>query len=393
MSRQYDVVLVGAGLGGLRTAEHLRERGFSGSIALIGGEQRPPYDRPPLTKQVLRGEVDTTEFTDALAALEATLLLGERVEALDANAHEIVLASGLVGYNTAVLAPGGVPRPLPGVATRPGLHQVRTLDDALALRDAVRRAGNVAVVGGGFIGCEVAASLRQLGADVDLVELLPAPLHRVLGPAGASIVATLHTEHGVRLHVGVGVAAVLGEDHVAGLRLTDGTEITTSEVVLGLGVTPDVAWLEGSAVKLENGIMCDGGGRTSAPDVYALGDAACWDYPALGASHRLEHWTTTTDQAAVVAANIVDATADARLNTPPYFWSDQYDVKIQALGHVDAEDEVELLTPGGRSVLLYSRNGKVTAVVGFSAARFVMKLRPLIASGADAAQVRAQLQG
>jgi 3-phenylpropionate/trans-cinnamate dioxygenase ferredoxin reductase subunit len=376
-----DVVIVGAGLGGLRTAERLREKGFAGTVTMIGAEVHPPYDRPPLTKQVLRGEQDSTELRQELDSLEVSLLLGRRAVAVDTARREVSLDDGTVaGYGSLVLAPGAVPK-VPGFFRRlPGLHVVRTIDDARRLRDSAGPAG-VVVVGGGFIGCEVAASLRALDVPVDLVELLDAPLLRVLGPDGAAIVMKLHAEQGVRVHTGTGVAEILGQDHVSGVRLGDGTVIEAGEVVVGLGVTPETDWLAGSGIALADGITCTDRGETSQPGVYALGDAAAWWYESAGTHRRVEHWTSTADQAAVVAHNIVEPDSPQRLEQLPYFWSDQYHVKIQALGFVNPSDQVRVTEPApGRTVLLYAApDGALNAAVGIGAARWLMRLRPVIA--------------
>ncbi len=279
---------------------------------------------------------------------------------LDGAARTVRLADGVVlQYEALVLAPGAVPRHLPG----------------------------------GFIGCEVAASLRTTGARVDLVEMLAAPMLRVLGSAGAQVVTDLHRSHGVSLHTGIGVTDILGDDHVTGVRLTDGTVLETSDVVVGLGVTPDIEWLRSSGIEITDGIRCTGGGLTSLPHVYALGDAAQWYLPLTGAHVCVEHWTNAGDQAAVVAANIVYGPNGAQLTEVPYFWSEQYDVKIQALGLVDPSYDVDVLEPGDRTVLLYSEHGELRAVVGFSAARWIMPLRSLIAGRASVTEAKARLAG
>lgn len=385
------IVVIGAGLGGLRTVERLRAKGYRGPLTLVGAERHAPYDRPPLTKQVLRGERDTTTLRDDLGALDVRLLLGRAATGLDPAAHTIALDDGTeLSYGSAVLAPGGHARPLSGVAPRPGLHVIRTIDDALALRAAVSDGDAVTVVGGGFIGCEVAASLRAKGADVALVELLPHPLARVLGDEAGSYVEELLVRNGVRVHSGVAVSEVLGDDRVTAVELTDGTRLPSTQVVVGLGLVPALDWLEGSGLELDDGIVCDAAGRSSAADVYAVGDAARWHQPRLGEHRRVEHWTTTGDQAATVAA-VLTGTSDARLDDVPYFWSDQFDVKIQALGFVDPADAVQRLDLDGRTVLLYSRDDRLTAVVGFSAAKHVMRLRTLISSGARADEAVALL--
>jgi 3-phenylpropionate/trans-cinnamate dioxygenase ferredoxin reductase subunit len=377
-----EIVIVGAGLGAVRVAEQLRQRGHRGPITVLGAEPHLPYDRPPLSKQVLRGERDATAFAD-VDRLDVRWVLGTRAVSLDVSLNRLLADDGQAyGYDVLVLAPGGRPRTLPGLDIGAGLHVLRTIDDALALRESIRTNGRLIVIGAGFIGCEIAASARQIGSNVDVIEALPAPLVRVLGPAAAAKVAELHQAHGVRLHVGATVAEILrGPDgRVCGVRLGDGTIIDGDDVVVGIGIFPDVDWLAKSGVELQDGIVCDSSGRTSAPNIFALGDAAQWWHDLAGKHRRVEHWTTTADQAAVVAAAIVQdqAEAPAVLNAAPYFWSDQYDVKIQGVGFIDPSDHVDELRIRDRTVLLYSRDGIVRGVVGFSIPGAVMRTKPLI---------------
>ncbi|SHH03798.1 Reductase C-terminal [Jatrophihabitans endophyticus] len=386
-----SVVVIGAGLGGLRTAEALRRHGCPDPITMVGAESHAPYDRPPLTKAVLRGTVDDTTLPADLAELGVDLRTGRRATGLDTARRRVRLDDGTeLGYESLVLATGAVPRTLPAFAGLDGVHVVRTIDDALRLRTAVERSRRLVVVGGGFVGCEVAASARLLGAEVDLVEVLPAPLARVLGPIGSQLVTDLLVEQGVHVRGNTGVAEVTGDGAVAGLRLQDGTELATTEVVLGLGVVPDLDWLAGSGVETGDGIVCDAVGRTTAPDVWAVGDAAAWHHPLAGRRVRLEHWTNVVDQAAVVGRAVATGEADEPADVP-YFWSDVFDTKIQALGFVDPADDVHVASPGGRTVLVYSRSGRLTALVGFSAARHVMRLRSAVADRAPVEEVLALL--
>jgi len=377
-----EVVIVGAGLGAVRVAEQLRQRGHRGPITVLGAEPHLPYDRPPLSKQVLRGERNTTAFPD-VDRLDVRWVLGTRVASLDVSLNRVVADDGQAyGYDVLVLAPGGRPRTLPGVDIGSGVHVLRTIDDALALREFIRMDGRLIVIGAGFIGCEIAASARQIGSNVDLIEALPAPLIRVLGSKAASRVTALHDAHGVRLHVGATVAEILRsrEGRVCGVRLGNGSVIDGSDVVVGIGIIPDVDWLAESGVELQDGIVCDSSGRTSVPNILALGDAAQWWHDLVGNHRRVEHWTTTADQAAVVASTILQDPTEspARLGAAPYFWSDQYDIKIQGIGFIDPSDHLDELSIRGRTVLLYSRDGIVCGVVGFSIPGAVMRTKPLI---------------
>lgn len=379
-------MIVGAGLGAVRVAGQLRQRGHNGPITVIGAEPHLPYDRPPLSKQVLRGEADSTAFAD-VDGLDVQWIPGTRAVTLDTARNRVLADDGKAyGYDVLVLAPGGRARTLPGLDTRPGVHVLRTIDDALALRQSIRPDGRLIVIGAGFIGCEIAASARQIGSNVDLVEALPAPLVRVLGPEAASRVTELHEMHGVRLHLGATVAEMLRnpEGRVQGIRLDDGNVIDGETIVVGIGIVPNVDWLADSGIELQDGIVCDSGGQTSVPNIFALGDAAQWWHDLAGKHRRVEHWTTTADQAAVVAANIMreKSEAPATLDAAPYFWSDQYNVKIQGMGFIDPADHVDVLSIRDRTVLLYSRDGILRGVVGFTIPVAVMRTKPLIERGA-----------
>jgi 3-phenylpropionate/trans-cinnamate dioxygenase ferredoxin reductase subunit len=376
------VVIVGGGLGAYRVAEQLRKLGHQGTITVLGAEVHRPYDRPPLSKQVLRGERDSTAFADT-DRLDVRWVLGSRALSVEVDSREVASDDGrVVSYDTLVLAPGGRPRTLPGIEVGSGVHVLRTIDDAQAIRESMRSRKRLVVIGAGFIGCEIAASARRVGCDVDLIEGLAAPLIRVLGSDAASRVMDLHNANGVRMHLGATVDCVLRDEStsVRGVRLGNGSIVEGRDVVVGIGIVPEVDWLVGSGVEIGDGIRCDGNGRTNVDNIYALGDAAQWWHPLAGGHRRIEHWTTTADQAVVVAATIMSPEADAAsaLTAPPYFWSDQYDVKIQGMGFIDPSDDVELLRVRDRDVLLYSRDGILRGVVGFSIPAAVMRTKPLI---------------
>jgi len=395
-----SVVILGAGLGALRVAETLRRSGFVGAIDVVGAEEHPPYDRPPLTKALLRGEITHTTLKPDLADLDVRSHLGVAVTAVDPMTHIVTLADGrTLGYRALVIATGASPRRLRDVPPGDGLHVVRTVDDARRLRTALAAARPLVVVGAGFVGCEVAASARQAGVEVDLVETLPGPLYRALGDPAAGIVRTLLTDRGVRVHAPASVAEISAPDSngTRTVSLDNGTVVTQCEVVLGLGVVPATGSLIGSGIELADGVVCDAGGHTSAPDVWAVGDVARWHHPLAGASVRVEHWTSAGEQARIVGSNVA-ATLDGGTRTElstndvPYFWSDVFDVKIQALGFVDPNDVVQVTEPAGRPVLVYSRDERLRAVVGFGAPARVARLRSAVASGAPAAEVVAGLQ-
>lgn len=377
------IVVVGAGLAATRTIEELRRLGASGGITLVGAEEHLPYDRPPLTKAVLRGEREDTSLLADWAALDVDLRLGRRGVALHADRSEVLLDDGEeVPFDALVVATGATPRVLPGLSG-PGVHVVRTLDDALALRRDVLVAGHLTIVGGGFIGCEAAASAVAIGARVTLVEVLSAPLARVLGGPVAAEIAALHAAAGVDLRCGVSVVESRGPDGRRELLLSDGSSVDAAVVLVGLGVQPETSWLAGSEVRVDDGVLCDSSGRTSVHGVWAAGDVSRWIEPRSGSHRRVEHWTNAADQGVAVARDIMGE--GEPLDEVPYFWSDQYATRLQVLGSPHPDDVVTLLRvgPAGDRLLgVYAREGVVTGVVGANAARWVMRMRPLIAAAA-----------
>jgi len=384
------IVIVGAGLGGVRTAERLREGGYDGRLTLLGAEPDPPYDRPPLSKQVLRGERPTVYLRppESYAELGVELRLGATARALEAGARCIELADGAtLRYDQLVIATGARPRLLRNLPSHSGVHVLRTLRDCERLRDAAGRARSAIVVGGGFIGCEVAASLRMLGLDVTLVELAPGPLAPVLGERVAGYVTELHRGSGVRVLGSTAVGEVAADGDGLAVRLDRGEALTADLVVVGLGVTPEVEWLAGSGVECAmpaegGGVRCDAYGATSVDGVFAVGDVASYRHPVTGRHRRFEHWTSAVEQAAVVARNLVsDPGERVAHDAVPYFWSDQYKVKIQSLGVPSPAADVTVveLTETKR-VALYAEDGILTGVVGFSSASAVMSLRVSLAT-------------
>ncbi|MCW2599089.1 MAG: pyridine nucleotide-disulfide oxidoreductase [Frankiales bacterium] len=378
------VVIVGAGLAGLRTVESLRDKGFDGEIVLVGEEVHLPYDRPPLSKHVLRGERPPMYLRpeDDYTDLELTLRLGTVVTALDLAAKTVETTDGPISYDQVVIATGAIPRRLPGL---PG-QVLRTLDDSQALAPVLVPGARIGIVGAGLIGCEVAASARAKDVEVHVVDVLPKPLVRVLGDTVAQRVLDLHEQHGVHFHLSTGVASATSTR----LELTDGTVLEVDAVLEAMGVVPATGWLEGSGLRLDDGVVCDEHGQ-AADGVWAVGDVARWS-DGRGGSSRREHWTSATEQAVTVAAAVLgDREA---LTAPPYWWSDQYDVKLQGLGIARSDDDVQVVSvgPKQRPLALYSRDGRLTGVVGFSAAAFVMRLRPEVIEGAPLAEVLAALE-
>ena len=388
------ITIVGASLAGLRAAETLRDRGFDGALTLVGDESHRPYDRPPLSKQVLQGtwEPEQAFFRrkDGYDPLGLDMRLGVRATSVDLRARRVTLAdSTYADYDRLIIATGARVRTLPGIAPRPGLLTLRTLDDALVLRDALTRATRVAIVGAGFIGLEVAASCRARGVDVTAIESLPDPLAPILGPTLGGMIAALHRDHGVDLRTGVTVADVYGESRVEGVALSDGSRVDADVVVVGIGVVPNTEWLDGSGLTIDNGIVCSGSCE-AAPGVYAVGDVARVANEWYGESPRIEHWSNAVEQAVHAAQNLLAgpgaATAGTSFSSVPYFWSDQYDRKIQFIGRARPHDEV-LVVDGSlaerRLTALFRRGDRVVACLAVNQPKALIKYRKLLAGDAS----------
>ena len=354
MTTSGGIVIVGGGLAAARTAEQLRRSEYSGPITIVSDEEHLPYDRPPLSKDVLRSETDDVTLKPAEFYDEnnITLRLGSAAASVDTAAKTVTLADGnKVGYDELVIATGLVPRRIRSFPDLPGIRVLRSYDESMALRADAAKARRAVVVGAGFIGCEVAASLRKLGVEVVLVEPQPTPLASVLGEQIGALVTRLHQAEGVDVRCGVGVAEVRGTDDVEQVVLSDGTELDADLVVVGIGSYPAVDWLDGSGIELDNGVVCDEVGRASAPNVWAIGDVAAWrDH--VGDQVRVEHWSNVADQGRVMVAALLGQECSPLVSVP-YFWSDQYDVKIQCLGEPESDDTVPIVEDDGRKFLAY----------------------------------------
>lgn len=380
------VVVVGASLGGLRTAEFLRRGGFAGRLVLVGDEEHLPYDRPPLSKEVLRAEWTPDRIAlrrKSYDELGAELLLGTRATGLDLDLHAVELSSGhRVGFDALVIATGARARRLPSQPSLAGLFTLRTLDDAIAIRDAMKDASRIAVIGAGFIGAEVAASARQLGLEVAMIEALATPLEQSLGPDLGQALAEVHARRGVRLHCGHRVARFVGDRRVEGVVLEDATRIPCDVCVVGVGVDPEVSWLKESGLELEDGVRCDEACRASANGIVAVGDVASWYNPLFEEQMRVEHWTNAVEQARHAARTLLEPSDPRPFAAVPMFWSDQYEIKIQGAGRPRADDDLRIC--GGsledeQFVALYSRGGRPVGVITFNQPAKLVQLRRLIA--------------
>jgi 3-phenylpropionate/trans-cinnamate dioxygenase ferredoxin reductase subunit len=392
------VVVVGASLAGLRACETLRAEGFAGRITVVGDEPDAFYDRPPLSKRFLSGEWDAERIRlrkpADLASLDLDLHVGVAAESLDAANREVSLSDGrrLAG-DAVIVATGARCRRLPGSPDADGIVELRTLADAEALRARLAPGVQVVVIGAGFIGLEVAATARTAGCTVTVLEGGPAPLMRGLGAAMGRDVARIHERHGVDVRCAVTVDEIgAASGRVCCVRLADGTEVPADLVVVGIGVVANTEWLAGSGVAVGDGVICDAT-LAAGPGVWAAGDCARWPNllfgdPDAGELMRVEHWTNAAEQGAHAARN---ALAVGRGEEPlpyaavPFFWSDQFESRIQFVGRVHGDDDVHVIAgepATGPCAVLYGHAGRLRGVLGVSMPKLVMPFRGLIAARA-----------
>ncbi len=406
LQAESTIIVVGASLAGWRAVETLRTEGYEGTITLVGGERHLPYDRPPLSKQVLAGTwpAEKAVLADKRRSSELRVheVLGQRATALDVAARRVTLDDGneLQGDGL-VITTGATPRPLPGtedLSQADGLFTLRTLDDALALRTAVTatEGAQVIVVGAGFIGAEVASTCSTLGCRVTVLEALAVPLEPILGPEIGAHCGSLHGAHGVELRTGVAVGAVRraapdgrsAGAHRLEVELDGGEVLAADVVVVGIGVVPETGWLRDSGLMLENGVACDD--RLFAADgVVAAGDVARWKWRHDGSEEmiRIEHWNVAAEAGVAAARNLLAGRSDATSFTPvPYFWSDQYGIRFQVIGSPRGSDEVKVVDGSfaeGKFVALFGRDDRLSAVMAIGRPRQLMLYRPLLERGSS----------
>lgn len=381
MARPESVLVVGASLAGHATARALRSQGFDGRITLVGDEPERPYDRPPLSKAFLAGRLDVADIALESAGedLGVEWVLGHAATGLDVAERRITLDDGhQLSAAAVVLATGSRARGLRGgTAGHPlaGVHTVRNLADARALRAELLPGVRVVVVGAGFIGAEVASTVHGLGLDVTVVEAAPAPLSGPLGVELGLVVAALHAAHGVHLECGVPVAGLLGTERVTGVELIDGTVLPADVVVVGIGSLPAVDWLQSSGLDLTGGVVCSSTGA-AAPGIWAVGDCAAWYDPVRGHPHRLEHWTDALERpVAMVRAMLGQPAGTARA---PYFWSEQYGVMIQFAGRHLGGEQVAIEAGSAETAdvfATYRRDGELVAVLGMNQPKLFTRAR------------------
>ncbi|KUL51946.1 NAD(P)/FAD-dependent oxidoreductase [Streptomyces sp. NRRL S-1521] len=380
------VTVVGASLAGLYAARELRAQGFDGRLVVVGAEPHQPYDRPPLSKDFLTGGTDESGLAltdpEETADLDAEWILGVRARSLDARGRTVVLDDGrTLPSDGVVIATGASARRLPGPALA-GVHTLRTLDDARALRAALTRGPRrVVVIGGGFIGAETASSCAALGHDVTVVEAASVPLAAQLGAEPARACARLHASAGTRLLTGVGVTALRGASrgpaataHITSVELTDRRVLPADLVIVGIGATPRTDWLAGSPLSLDDGVLCDDGCVTALPHVVAVGDVA------RSGGVRAEHWTSATQQPRVAVRNLLAGRTVETARPLPYFWSDQYGTRVQFAGRRREDDTVRLVegsleAPDEGFLAVYERAGRTVAALAVGRTRPFMKLR------------------
>ncbi|WP_329416283.1 FAD-dependent oxidoreductase [Nocardia vinacea] len=386
---QENLVVAGASLAGLRAVEAARKAGFTGGITLIGAEDHLPYDRPPLSKAYLEqlpngaGPASTTFRTEEILRdeLGVELVLGTPATGLDTAGQRVLVGDHTVAYDALVIATGADARTLPDSEGLSGVYTLRTLDDAMAIRQALEAGARTVVVGAGFIGSEVAAAARKRGLDVTILEALPTPLVRAVGERMGAACAALHERNGTPLRCGVGVQGLEGDGRVERVLLTDGTSVEADLVVVGVGTIPTTGWLEGSGLRLDNGVVCDATLWTGVGRVYAAGDVARWHNSLFDRMMRLEHWTSAAEQGALAAKNALFPESATSYQTVPYFWSDWYDSRIQFVG-VPTADEIEVVEGDsdvdGRWVALYREGDRLAGALTLNGQNVIMKYRGLL---------------
>ncbi len=377
-------VIIGAGLAGAKAAEALRDQGFDGAIVLVGDEDHRPYERPPLSKDYLAGKADHASVfvhtADWYGEHSVDLRVGVAATSIDRAAHQVELADGSrIGYDKLLLTTGSSPRTLPGVE---GVHYLRRLEDSDHIKKILATGGHLVIIGAGWIGLEVAAAAREAGLRVTALEALALPLVRVLGPRIAQVFADLHTEHGVDLRLGVTVEEIdAGRDGAATVRLKDGTRFEADAVLVGIGAIPNTGLAQDAGLEVLDGIVVDAGLRTSDPDVFAAGDVANTHYPLLDRHLRVEHWANALNQPTTAAASMLGQ--DAQYDELPYFYTDQYDLGMEYLGHADAADQVVVRGDlGSREfVAFWLREGRVVAGMNVNVWDVAEPIKALIRSG------------
>ena len=388
------IAVVGGSLAGLRAVETLRTDGFDGEITVVNAEDTAPYDRPPLSKKFLSGEWEADRIqlrkTSDIESLSAHWLNNTSATALNIAARELTLStSSVMHYDACIIATGGIARELPQQPQARGIHQLRTLHDAQALREELQPGKKLVVIGAGFIGLEAAATATKRGAKVTVLEGLDAPLIRALGPEMGAAIGAVHERNGVAIHCGVQVASINGDAKVTGVTLTNGETIEADVVIVGIGVAPATQWCSESGLTIDDGIVCDANLNAGPANVFVAGDVLRWPngmFKDIEPTMRVEHWTNAAEQGAVAAQNLVATLRNEPMqpySAVPFFWSDQFDARIQFLGRAFATSTVDVVAGSvadGRWCAMFSTNDRLTGVLGVSMPKLVMPSRAMLST-------------
>lgn len=380
-----NVLIVGASLAGVRAVQGLRAEGFPGSIVVIGEEPHVPYDRPPLSKEILTGDRnhDTLELLSKEEQQDPglELRLGERATSLDIGERKVYVGKDAHPYDYLVIATGSRARELPRSKRMSGIHTIRTKEDSEAVRHAMDSGPRLVVIGFGFIGCEVAASARKLGLDVTIIDTASQP-YAQFDTQFASRLVALHRDHGVKIRLSRRVTRFMGTSRVEAVELDDGTVLPADLVVVGVGSQPNHEWVEGSGLYISDGVETDST-LLAAPGVFAAGDITSWPNQIFGRRMRIEHWTNASEQGRLVARNIVNYEQRHPYRGIPYFWSDQHGCRIQFMGDLTAFDSTMWFRKAGDEVTavgIFGKGGGIVGIAGINSIRFVMTIRRLIQS-------------
>lgn len=386
MKSPRNIVIAGGGLGAVRTAQGLRDLGYDGRIRLFSEEMELPYDRPPLSKAYLLGVADDDQISllgpEQYSELGIEVFVGHRAARLETLARRVILEDGeQVDYDRLVIATGGRPKRLGLFDGLEGVHFLRTVGDARLIRDALAKRPRLGIIGGGFIGLEIAATARTLGCEVTVVEACDVPLATIIGSDLGGWVRQWHEGHGVSFRCGVVVAGVHGAGRVEVLELDDGSRLPVDLVVVGVGMAPNVEWLHDASLELHRGVACDVDGKTAAPDVFGVGDAACRHI--AGQCRPGGHWTSTTEQATRVAMAVLGEAPAGLPRNDDYFWSDQYDARLQCIGTGAGNTRVTLESGHleDASFVAFCRSGtSVTGVFAVNSPREFVRSRMALSS-------------
>lgn len=383
--RADPMVIVGGSLAGVRAAQALRLGGHDGEIVMISDEVEVGYDRPPLSKALLTGQVEPEETflvgEEALAQLDLQILRGQAAESLDVASKRIHVGGSTVAYDKLLIATGSRARRLPLGRNLGNVLTLRTLDDARAVRKLLQEKPRVVIAGFGFIGCEVAASLSELGIPVTIVDTDLRPLAQ-FGSGFREAITRQHRSHGVDMRFGVGIKDVYGVRDIERVKLTDGTVLDCDLLLMGVGSVPNVEWLGSSGLRVNDGLVCDATLKADK-DIYGAGDVASWVNPAFGRRMRVEHWTNASEQAQTAARNMLASQGGEPYRGLPYFWSVQYGRRFQYLGDLVAFDQtlwLEADDGSSTAVGLCGKDGALVGVTGIDSVAIVMSLRTQIAS-------------